>query len=797
LVEGLAVLVIWLAAMFWLALVVDYGPVLLGASELPRAARIVFLSIVGAGAAYILYRWVLRRTFARLADHSMAVLLERRHGQFRDSLLTAVEMEEHPDHAREFNAEMLTHTSDEALSYAGDVRLRRVFRWSPLLRVVALALLLGGSVAAFAVAPATSGAFAKLQDRFAMLKDDKWDRMAHLDVVGVSTWRIEYADVVAPGREAELADARPRLVPVQVKFTDQKLRVARGSSPKLLVRADLREHQPPGSVTLYWRSSDDAAQVKMSQSAKNDEFLEYTFQRPPLKDILTSIEFQARGFDFRTPWHTLEVVDAPQIVDVQLIIERPDYLVDEGRSMFKTIEQPLIAGSQAPRGSRVTIVATANKDIAAYYFYDVESKKTTAMELPPEAAQKSKRELRYTIDSLDRPVSLELMLVDADNLATETPHLIAFGVKDDELPEVRVAVRGIGSAVTPDVTFPVAGSVADDYWLDRAWLELTVGEAPPRVFPLPYARGGLNEAQLAEYKLPAGANVFHRYDLRELRTRSDQPLELKPGDKLALTFKAADRFDLDDFNVETNPHAGASERVVLDVVTPDELLIILDRRELELRRRLEQIVEEMTQTRDALVRVKAELTGTKDDEASTAPEDSLDRAIEGEDKPLTPDEKRQRQLALRRLRVQRAVNQSEKSRGETEGVGLALLDMAEQIENNRVDTEDRKERLRDQVAAPLLALVAKDFPELDKRLAALNGQVAANDLDPATAETASEHALAQADDVLLKLDAVLAKMLDLESFNELIELVRGLIDEQDEVINETKSLRKRQLFGLE
>ena len=62
---------------------------------------------------------------------------------------------------------------------------------------------------------------------------------------------------------------------------------------------------------------------------------------------------------------------------------------------------------------------------------------------------------------------------------------------------------------------------------------------------------------------------------------------------------------------------------------------------------------------------------------------------------------------------------------------------------------------------------------------------------------AVDHAIAQADDVLLKLDGVLQKMLDLETFNELIELVRALIDEQDELIDETKTVRKNQVFGLE
>ena len=119
-VHGVCLAVCWLVAMFWFALACDYGPVWMGASEMPRAARAVLLGIAGIGTAFILYRWVVRRTFVHLADHSMAVLLERQHGQFRDSLLTSVEMYEHPDHAADFNQEMLAHASAEAL--ANDVR---------------------------------------------------------------------------------------------------------------------------------------------------------------------------------------------------------------------------------------------------------------------------------------------------------------------------------------------------------------------------------------------------------------------------------------------------------------------------------------------------------------------------------------------------------------------------------------------------------------------------------------------------------------------------------------------------
>src|SRR5688572_21733258 len=75
--EGLAVALVWLGLTFWLALAIDYLPVLVGASEMPRTARAVLLVAIAGVLAFIVWRWILRRTFVRLADHSMALLLER------------------------------------------------------------------------------------------------------------------------------------------------------------------------------------------------------------------------------------------------------------------------------------------------------------------------------------------------------------------------------------------------------------------------------------------------------------------------------------------------------------------------------------------------------------------------------------------------------------------------------------------------------------------------------------------------------------------------------------------------
>ena len=89
-VEGIAVAAIWLGAAFWLSLALDYLPILAGASEMPRPIRAALLVITAAGALGLFYWYVLRRVAVRLADRSMAVLLERRYREFGDSLLTAV-----------------------------------------------------------------------------------------------------------------------------------------------------------------------------------------------------------------------------------------------------------------------------------------------------------------------------------------------------------------------------------------------------------------------------------------------------------------------------------------------------------------------------------------------------------------------------------------------------------------------------------------------------------------------------------------------------------------------------------
>ena len=112
-VEGIITVLLWLTVTFWIGLLVDYAPVLVWASELPRFMRAAGLMVIGGVALWMLYTHIISRAFRPLADRSMAVVLERRFQDFRDSLVTSVELSDREEAHKGLTAEMLDSTKTE------------------------------------------------------------------------------------------------------------------------------------------------------------------------------------------------------------------------------------------------------------------------------------------------------------------------------------------------------------------------------------------------------------------------------------------------------------------------------------------------------------------------------------------------------------------------------------------------------------------------------------------------------------------------------------------------------------
>ena len=142
--------------------------------------------------------------------------------------------------------------------------------------------------------------------------------------------------------------------------------------------------------------------------------------------------------------------------------------------------------------------------------------------------------------------------------------------------------------------------------------------------------------------------------------------------------------------------------------------------------------------------------------------------------------------------MQRANQQGDKSRLEIEGVAAAFENIREQIINNRVDTEERKIRLQTQIIDPLSQIAIEQFPQWQQTLVDLQVQFEANVADQPLTTAAVE----EANELLLAMEAVLNKMLELETYNELVDLVRSIIREQSEIADETKDQRKQKARSL-
>jgi hypothetical protein len=744
---------------FWVALALDYLPVLAGASEMPRLARAVVLAAVAVGLVWILHRWVLQRTIVPLADRSMAILLERRFRGFRDSLITAVELADSTEATSPSSRDMLDRTRRHALAEAASVRTVRVFNSRPLLISLVAATVFLATVGGLYLVNAE--ALEVGMRRLVLLDDEPWPRRARIAVTGVEMTRSS-GDFGAPERDVR-------------EFVDRRVKVARGSDVRLVVQADAAAQKVPHRCTFYYRTQDgDRGRVNMTRTGRiRDGYQYYRYEGRPLRGILADVSFDVVGLDHRLSGHLIEVVDSPSVVDCQMDCVFPSYLVDEELSSWLPRTIPLTSGTQLPEGTRITLRISTNKDCREVSLKNLDAEEE--VELPMNALDGTARGFSYDLAELQDSLQLDVTLRDTDDIASDRPHRLYIQAIADEPPVVDVRLDGISTAVTPIARIAFVGTLSDDYGLQDSWVEVTVNDDIALEQAVPVRADGEMNAEL---------------DLREQRDL-DPGLQLKPGDEMNLVVKASDRYDLGE---ETQIGSGDNYR--LQVVSPDELLALLEAREIGLRRRFEQIVQETTETRDMLLRVQADESAAASDQDASG--DSSEDAPEDE----APQSEAKRAESLRLLRTQQAQLQSQKSSQETRGVAAAFRDIRQELIANRVDTEDRKQRLEEKIAQPLERIVETMFPELDDRLQTLENLLKARDMGASSSGqapnvlTAADASVAQSNAILLAMAEVLQNMLDLETYNELLDIVRALIEDQENLMNETKKQQKQQLLDL-
>lgn len=715
--EGMAAGLAWLGFSFWASLAIDWF------LEPPAGVRLLLLLMVGLGVGLILIALIGRRAFVPLTDANMAMLLERRFPQFRDGLLTAVELRgagREPD----CNAHLLARTCDAAAQPVGDVRLVHVFNPVPLRRTMIAAGLFVISITMLSmIRPNVLGVWAR---RTLALRDELWPRSSRLEIDG---------------------------------FHNGVEKIAKGSDLDVVAKAFLKDGNEekivPQLVEVVYRESGSRSRKPMNREGiadpAKDEFQQFSYT---FHSVLSPVTFDVVGGDARLRDLRIDVVDNPTIVEMTLDCQYPKYMDRASASL------PFAGLMQFPIGSSIRLRAKTNKDLVRVQVDTAGDTSRRAEYLKP--SWSDARSFNYDIGKFSKDTTVLFTLFDTDGIKSREPIRVTLSAIADQRPEFAVLLRGIGPAITAHAQLPAVGEVKDDYGLARIWFEHVIDKQDPATTPI---------------ASPPGNATSFPLDRQTLDVRN---LNVKPGQKLLVSVKAEDRCDLG-----SAPNVGTSDRWQLDVVTPDQLRIMLQARELVLRQRFESVIKDVKDVRETLTKIAFET-----DAPAGKPEA---KGAEPGDKPADPAAKSPERLASQRgVYAQWASQNSVKSAHEVSGLAAAFSDIREEMINNRIDTEESKTRLEQGIADPLRRIADEMFAELGRRLDGLQGVIK----DKAAGPESRNLAIAQVDAILLQMDQVLRRMLELEDFNEAVDLLRSIISSQEKINAETKKRHKESLRDL-
>ncbi len=783
----LAIAAVILAA-FWIGLTLDYLPVWLGGTEMPRLARVILLLAVAVVVLGIVGWMLIGRLRRPLPDDSLALLVERHHPSLAGRLVTAVQLNRPGRSGDSHSPALLQHVHREAAASIDRVDPNRVFRWQPLMRKAMIAGLL--LVAAIGLVIISPSAFGRAASRLTLLSDEPWPRRADLEMVGVEL----------PVVSAQNIDAPPLLIPFDENGV---VRLPRGSNPSLRIRAEAETAELPIVCTVYYRTdgSDDGQAGESIRGQSNmrrvgrvvDGYQSFVLDGPPLAGLSDSMTISVRGLDDRLDDFRIEAVTPPVLSSMNVAVRYPNYLRNPGSSDVD-LETAYQSGLRIAEGSNVTMVATATRPLG-----DAEVVLDTVNDEPIDfdvTYSEDRRQMNVSIRDFRAATTVSIVPQDRDGISAQAPYRYFLGVVLDEPPELKMRLSGIGSAVTPIARIPIEATVEDDYGVEVLNVSVTPSVSPAA--PISDAAPNSDADDPAQVvapekiapektasrspKLDRDGKASIELDLRDL-IADGELAALVPGGAINVIGETSDRYDL------TEPHLTRSEVFRLEIVTPEQLLSRLERSELALRARLEQTIDETRNLRGTLNLLRR---GFGEDEPMADDEPATGEATTNEAATDAATTEQTRQVQIRRLRVQQSGLQAAKTAEELSGIAASLDDILREMMNNRVDSIDRQERIGAGVRDPLRQIV-------DEPLARLRDQIvdierAVGDTDQAMQKTITS--IETADEVLARLTEVLEKMLDLESYNEILDLFRELIEDQEKLLQDTKSERKKGVLDL-
>jgi hypothetical protein len=748
--QGWVALGIWILAAFWFFGLIDYLPTRFGADESPRLVRMIMLTILAAGSLALIYHFFWNRWLVRWSDDSLALAIEKHDPEFQSSLITTVQAASarSDDSADPFQHPLrpgvLAIARDAAVARISKLDVRSMVRFQSLQReLIAFAAIAGISCTLGLLLPTWTWHWSQ---RLFGLSDAPWPRTTRLGLIGVEL------DVPPFSNQS----VRERYL---IPFQEGVVRVPKGSSCQLKMWAENLLAPPYDTCALSYRDVDgNRGRANLRRGVKEGSRQNFVLDGPPLESINDSLAMTLSGGDARIGNLNLQTVDAPLVVSAKIEVQYPTYLQRSTKTVWGEETLPYRNGIRLPRGTQVALRIESNHRIRRCEWLQVRSGEDGVAADPIQAIdfENPTQEFPLPVGPLDANLLLELRLWDTDGLGSTRIQPFVLAAIADNPPSVDFVLEGIGTAITEQALIQVRSKVSDDYDLQEAWLDSIVDEQPKQRTMLAIT--------------PRGEANFD-IDFKAMRDNGqDTP---KAGSVLALMVSASDFLEQGDA-----PHVGRSTPIQLNVVTVDQLLILLERRELAMRARLEQIIGELGQLRDLLVAMNR----TNEPQNASEPDRNNPDA---EDPQI-------RRARLRVLRAQQSSAQVDKSGSELQGVRSEIEQILAELINNRIDSKDRRDRLEQKIQKPLASLLESPWVAFEKGIAELEKSVSQS--DEADRERKVDQLVVQNTEIIAALTAILNDMIDIQDFNEVIDMVREMLEDQNQVLEKTKSEQKRRLL---
>ncbi|MFK7739428.1 MAG: hypothetical protein AB8H80_03825 [Planctomycetota bacterium] len=467
-----------------------------------------------------------------------------------------------------------------------------------------------------------------------------------------------------------------------------------------------------------------------------------------IDSVLSDVTLTVQGGDSLPVELKVQMVARPRVDDLAVRVTLPEYMEREPFDM-----PPTEGELRLPRGATLTIRGKSQKPLQqAFALFGNDRKIPFEMQgdgrsFVGEFAPKQTGLL--TID-----------VIDSDSLGAGTPPKILLRVGEDKSPTIDGRLRGIGSSITAQARIPVGLNVRDDFGLREVgavarWTEdRSGGRVQPKAggdegeegSALPIDNPWVDAAAIYDDALMRSSLRYETESSVDLLTWNKDTNQaspnnpIRPGMLFSLRHWARDNFGPGD------PHEGSSEVMTFRVVTRDQLVEELRRRQIEQRDELQTLAD---QVENSLVQLGE----------SVNPKEAGDKAALA--KTLYKSLARRQQALGRRVRF----------------VGEAYQRILWEYENNRLIEANKVRQIESVITAPLAQLAKDAFPATARLVESFSRT---------GDESVRSKAVDGYRDIKIRIDAILKQMEQAEKLAALLEELRNVINLQSDAITGVK-----------